>query len=503
MNAYNELENIFSTASHLNHARALLNWDEAVMMPLGGEKIRAEAIATLKVLYRNLLADEKNINLIHEAKEISMLSEWERKNLALIEKKVLLNSNIPEELTRKLAKSSVITEQMWRRLKPNNNWTDFLPYIKETVELVREYSICSSDIVGLKPYDSLVDMYSPGITQEFIDPIFNKLKLELPDLIKKIEEFQNSLPIEKFKGPFDVKTQKIVCEKLMRSIGFDFNRGRLDTSLHPFCGEDPDDTRITTRYAENDFSQALLGACHEAGHAMYQFNLPEKWKRQPVGETFGMSVHESQSLIIEMHACRSKAFSEFLSLVLIDSFGIQTSFSPENIYRNQTAVQRDYIRVDSDEVTYPLHVILRYELERDLINKKIEVEDLPELWDFKMKEYLGISTGNNHKIGVMQDVHWPSGTFGYFPAYNIGSLTAAQLFHHINCSYKNIPENLKKGDFTNINTWLNKNFRGYASFLEYDELMIKSTGEVLNPSFFIQHIEKRYLSEVEAYSSAN
>ena len=210
----------------------------------------------------------------------------------------------------------------------------------------------------------------------------------------------------------------------MKTIGFDFNHGRLDTSVHPFCGGTKDDVRITTRYNDNDFISPAMAVCHETGHSMYEFQLPQDYKNQPVGQALGMSVHESQSLLVEMHACRSSGFMHILSKLVIEHLNgaqFDQKYSEENLYKHYTRVKPGFIRVDADEVTYPLHVILRYEIEKALINGEIEVKDLPSLWDEKMSLYLGLDSKGNFKDGIMQDIHWPKGLFGYFPAYALGS----------------------------------------------------------------------------------
>lgn len=492
MSAYKKLQERLLRVAHLKHTSSMLKWDEAVMMPKGGVGIRSESLATLNNLIREELSKKENLMLIQQAKEDVTLNAWEKTNLDLIEKQVKISINTPEKLLIKMTESSIVAEQAWRSMREENNWKDFKPLLEKNINFVREYSNILGETLGLSPYDAMIDLYSPGVTQSYIDPIFNTLEEKLPDLLVRSEEKQKTLSTIKPSGPFNTEAQKRLSLDIMQSMGFNMNKGRLDTSHHPFCGDDPEDTRITTNYSGENFLQSLLGTCHETGHALYQFSLPEKWRRQPVGSYLGMSVHESQSLLMEMHACRSKEFTRFISPKLISLFGYQEAFEPRNLYNVFTSVKRDFIRIDADEVTYPFHVILRYELEKNLIGGNISVDDLPERWNTSMKNYLGINPKDDYAKGVMQDVHWPSGTFGYFPAYALGSLIAAQLFHNIKKDNTDAVSSIENGDFSGINSWLDKSIRSHGSLYGFDELLIKATGESLNANYFLDHVEERY-----------
>jgi len=491
-NTYQKIEKLFTKLSHLSHIERMMIWDEATMMPPGGGKSRGEALATLKSIQHNMLLDPKNIELVEEAKNQINLSEWEKSNINLIEKKLKAQACLPVKLVKELTTAAVESEQAWRQHRTENNWTGFLPYLEKTFSLVKESAQLRSETLELDCYDVLIDEYSPGLTQHFIDPIFNELKNILPPMIKKICDKQSNNAIIIPEGPFDITKQQQLGKELMKSIGFDFNRGRLDISHHPFCGGVPDDVRITTRYRNDEFISAMLGVCHETGHALYEQNLPEQWHHQPVGQALGMTVHESQSLIIEMQACRNREFIQFFSKKLETHFGNHKALQAENLYKLMTKVKPNLIRVDADEVTYPLHVILRYEIERDLLNNKISIQDLPEIWDSKMISYLGISTKDNYKDGVMQDVHWPAGTFGYFPAYTIGRLMAAQFYKSALKVYPEINNNLRSGNFSKLVNWLDVNIHKAASSNNFQSLLKNISGEHLNPKYFLDHVENKY-----------
>ncbi len=494
MKAYKKLESIFEKLAYFEHLGAITNWDEAVMMPSGGGTIRAKALAALRNLTHETLTNPEVGELIEKAKDESLSSPWQKANLGLMERFYRHETCLPASLVNQITLAMMRSQQAWRTLRAENNWHDFAPLLENILLLTKESAQIRSEILNLSPYDVLLDDFIPGIKQQNIDPIFSVLKKSLPDLIQQIIAKQKHRPHIAIKGRFPAEQQKQIGLELMQAIGFDFNHGRLDVSHHPFCGGDPEDVRITTRYNENEFITSAMAICHETGHALYEQNLPHDWLRQPVGRIHSMAMHESQSLLIEMQACRSREFMNFLSPLIIRTFGDDEAFSADNLYASYTTVKPDFIRVDADEVTYPLHVILRYELEKQLIAGDISVYDLPEAWDAAMKHYLGLSTKDDYKDGVMQDVHWPSGAFGYFPSYTLGSLTAAQMFASAKNAYPDILEELSHGNFTSLYKWLIENVHSKASSISFDQLMREATGESLDPNYFIAHIKQKYLS---------
>ncbi len=410
MQEYKNLEKAFSQIAHLNHLRAICHWDEAVMMPTGGGDARAKALATLQSFHHQLLIDPKIGEWIVQAKQAKLDSPWQQSNLYWMEREHLKAVCVPTDLVEHGELAVVRCEQAWRVLRSQNNWSEFMPLLTENIRFIREIAQIKAEVFGIDIYDSLIDDFSPGLSQAIIDPIFAVLEKFLPDFIHTATARQISpRPIE---GHFPKKQQRQLCLELMEHIGFDFNHGRLDISHHPFCGGVPQDVRITTRYSEQECISATLGVCHETGHALYERGLPEQWLDQPVGRALGMAVHESQSLLIEMQACRSSQFLQFLSPLLSKYFGNNAAFSADNLLKYFTQVKPGLIRVDADEVCYPLHIILRYNIEKKLINNQITVKDLPELWHDSMQHWFGLSTRDDYCNGVMQDVHWPSGAFG-------------------------------------------------------------------------------------------
>ncbi|NQY93345.1 MAG: carboxypeptidase M32, partial [Campylobacteraceae bacterium] len=314
-------------------------------------------------------------------------------------------------------------------------------------------------------------------------------------LINDVVEKQKSESFIKPRAPFLIEKQKELGLKVMKHLGFDFTRGRIDISSHPFCGGVPEDVRITTRYDENDFIQSLMGTVHETGHARYEQNLPLSYISLPVGNARSMGIHESQSLFFEMQMGRGRPFLESIHSYIIESFGNSDAFSIDNLCKIYAHVKPDYIRVDADEVTYPAHVMLRYEIEKALINGELEPKDIPEVWDEKMQSYLGINTKGNYKNGVMQDVHWTEGLIGYFPSYTLGAMYAAQQFNTVKQKFPDVNERIAKGDFSQVFGWLKENIWQEASFHSTNDLIKNATGESLNPKYFKEHLINRYLKD--------
>jgi carboxypeptidase Taq len=281
---------------------------------------------------------------------------------------------------------------------------------------------------------------------------------------------------------------------LMRLLDFDFDAGRLDESAHPFSGGVPEDVRLTTRYREDDFARSLMATIHETGHARYEQNLARDLLGQPVARARSFGIHESQSLSFEMQLARSRGFMDLVAPILRNIFGMHPAFEPDNLHRIFTRIKGDnLIRVEADELTYPLHVILRYEIERPLIQGEIEPEDIPALWDEKMQATLGLDTRGNFRDGCMQDVHWSESLFGYFPNYTLGAMYAAQWFATIRAKTRDLDARIHRGELHPVFDWLRENIWLQGSRWETPELVSRASGEALNPAHFRRHLEGRYL----------
>lgn len=494
MSHYEKLQQHFTKISHYNHLSAICSWDQSAMMPSGGNSARGEAMAQLAVLiHQNTTAPQLG-EWINNAQQ-EPLSAQQQASLAAIKRRWQQASQVPEDLVQAQSLATSTCEHAWREQRKNNDWAGFKANLETVVKLAREEAGVRAAGTLTRRYDALVDLYEPGMTAQKIDGVFGAVKTWLPEFIAKAVDIQSRKTIQAPQGPFAVSQQKELGLAVMALLGFDFNHGRLDVSTHPFCGGVPSDVRITTRYDESDFMKALLGVIHETGHARYEQNLPANWRNLPVGEARSMGVHESQSLFFEMQLARSEEFSQLIAPIAAQILGRQAdaAFNQQNLYAYNTRIKRGFIRVDADELTYPAHVILRYEIERALIEGDIEVADIPDLWAEKMQAYLGLSTVGNYQDGCMQDIHWPLGSFGYFPSYTLGAMYAAQLFASARGKINNLSDKICAGDLAPLFTWLKDNIWSQASFLATDELITRATGEPLNAEYFKRHLEQRYL----------
>ncbi len=485
--------------NHLQHVEAIASWDEAAMMPAGGGPNRAEALATLRVLCHELACDPRVGDEIAAADAgAQALEPWQRANLREIKRAHVRETAVPTALIEAGSLAESRCEQAWRQLRAKNDLATFLPLLEVVVANKRQVASALSDRLGLGLYDALLDGFEPGARAAALDPLFADLRRFLPPFIAEVVERQKARPVIVPQGPFPIERQRWLGLAIMKQVGFDFEHGRLDVSHHPFCGGVPRDVRITTRYDETDFTKSFMGVLHETGHAKYEQGLPPAWIDQPVGRARSMAVHESQSLLQEMQVSRSPAFLEFVTPFVREAFPDRVAAQPdaftvENLTRHYTRVKPDFIRVDADEATYPCHVILRYEIERRLIEGSLEVKQIPEAWNASMKELLGVDVGNDHKNGCMQDVHWPAGLFGYFPTYTLGALAAAQLFAAARRGLPGLEEGIARGEFAPLNDWLRTHLWSQASFLETDALMTGATGRPLDATAFKDHLAARYL----------
>lgn len=492
-NAYQVLEKRFARMGALTEAAGMLHWDMAAVMPAGGHESRAEQLATLNVISHEMLTARETGDLLATAQDVG-LDDWQKANLREMKRLYVHATALTPDFVEANTKARAACEKTWREARPKGDFKLVLPKLQTVLDLARQSAVAKAEKLGLSPYDALMDEFEPGARATEITPIFDSYAAFLPEFLGRVLEYQKRRPaIIEPKGPFSLETQKKLGEKLMVVIGFDFNHGRLDTSLHPFCGGTPDDVRITTRYNEAQFADAMMGVVHETGHAMYERGLPTAWRRQPVGNARGMALHESQSLIIEMQAARSPAFCRFVSPLLNATYaGNETAFAPENLARFYTRVEPGFIRVSADEVTYPAHVILRYRLEQALISGDLKLVDLPGAWNEGIKQLLGLTVTNDRE-GCLQDIHWFDGAFGYFPCYSLGAMIAAQFFAAAIRATPSIPSAIENGDFSPLIGWLRTHVHALGSSLTSSEIIKAATGRPLEAEIFRQHLEKRYL----------
>ena len=491
--SFQKLDELGRRLEALDHALAILGADEATHMAGGGGEARAEAMSVLAGMHHRQASAPEIADWI-DAAEAEDLGEEQRAAVREFRRRYLNLTCLPSEFVERQTRTRMRCEQLWRDLRAKNDWLGFLPALEGVVAMAREEAAMRAEALKLEPYDAMMEQYDPGNRVADIAPVFAELKSFLVDFVPKAlaaqEERLAKRPLKALSGNYPVEKQRELGLAMMAAVGFDMTHGSLSISHHPFCSGVPTDVRITTRYKSGEFLSSLMGVLHETGHALYEQNLPREWAHWPLGKARGMAIHESQSLFVEKQIGRNPAFWEWALPVVERHLGEQ--WSKDDILAHVHRVERGLIRVDADEVTYPLHVILRFELEQELISGRLETEDLPEAWDARMTDYLGLSTIDTPQDGPMQDVHWPSAAFGYFPSYTLGAMIAAQQWAKIEEEMPDVEEQFAAGRFDAVNEWRKERIWSQASRWSTPELIERATGEPLNAAHFRRHLEKRY-----------
>jgi len=491
---YLQLEQEWRRLHAFSGALALLRWDAAVMMPRGSADVRGEQLAALETEHHALLTAPKITRLLDRAQANAQgLEDWQRANLREMRRQRDQAIATPVSLISRLARATSRAEVHWAEARRQNDFDLFAPYLEEVLHLVRDKAALLGQALGLPAYDALVDEFSPGVGMADIDAIFKALSRRLPTLIRDVLAVQESQPPLPISGRFTAAKQRQLITEVMRAIGFPFERGRIDESEHPFTEGVSGDIRVTTRIDTADPFTGLLGAMHETGHAMYDLGLPQAWRDQPVGRNRGMALEESQSLLLEMIIGRSRAFMQYLRPLLQKHFGVDgPEWECDNLYRRMTRVQRSLIRVDADELTYPLHIMLRYELEKKLLAGELAVRELPEAWNAGMQQRFDIQPSGNAE-GCLQDIHWALGSFGYFPTYGLGAVIAAQLWESLRTHIPDVEAQISRGEFTGLFDWLREHVHGLGAKIAAKELMKQATGQPLSATAFLRYLDMKYL----------
>ena len=490
--AYDALCQRHQRIHRLSHLQSIASWDQSAFMPSRGAQARAEALAEMDGLLHQLGTDPALKQLLDEAAQ-EPLDDVQRASLREMRRVWRSANAVPQRLVEARSLANSHCEHQWRQQRPANDWAGYVENLRPVVRYAREEAQYLADDAGLSRYDALLDQFEPGMRATEVDRVFGDLRQWLPGLIGQVMDRQARDSVLHPQGPFPAAAQRALGLDAMKLLGFDFEAGRLDESAHPFCGGVPEDVRMTTRYRDDSFLQSLTGTIHETGHGRYEQNLPREWLGLPVARARSMGLHESQSLSFEMQLAAHPGFAGLLQPLVERHLGHQRGFAADNLHKLMTRVAPGYIRVDADEVTYPAHVILRYEIERPLIEGEIEVEDIPALWDRKMQELLGLDTRGNYKDGCMQDVHWGCGLFGYFPCYTLGAMYAAQWFATMRRERPTLDEEIARGELAPVFDWLKDRIWSQGSRWETPELVRRASGEALAPAHFRRHLETRYL----------
>ncbi|MEM7566307.1 MAG: carboxypeptidase M32 [Pseudomonadota bacterium] len=487
--AYHALTERQRRIAHLGSASGILSWDNSVMMPKGAAAWRGETMATLAGLMHEMGTAPEVADQLDQAENEDLTPDQAR-NLALLRRSHTRATALPGQLVEALSKASSASEIAWREARATDDFSLLEPHLTEVLDLNREQAQRLGERLDLSPYDALLDGFDPGRRSTDVDAVFDTLVAELPAMIDTVLGRQSAPPEPK--GGYAIEKQEDIGRAVLKALAYDFDHGRLDVSTHPFTGGAPGDVRITTRYAPDDFTQSLMGTIHECGHALYEQGLPEDWRGQPLGGSAGLAIHETQSLLYEMQLGRSDAVQAWLRPQLVAAFGEEPALSEDGLRTTYRHVARTPIRVDADEMTYPLHVVLRYRLERAMLAGDLAVKDLPEAWNAGMTELVGYTPTSNAE-GCLQDIHWPMGAFGYFPTYSLGAMGAAQIFQAALDADAAIPDGIERGDFAPLLAWLRTNIHEQGSRHEPDALMERATGAPLGADTFLAHLRGRYV----------
>ena len=493
--AYARLVARVTRIATIGEAAGMLGWDAAAMMPPGGGAARGDQMAVLAGLAHQLATEPQVADDLAEAETTPPADPWHEANLRLMRHGHTRATALQQDLVEAAARANSACEKTWREARKTSDFALVRPHLAEVIHLVREQAAALAPRLGLSPYNALMDGYQRGITAEAVTPVFAAYETFLAEALPRAEALQaaRGTPLRPT-GPFPESAQEALCRRLSARAGLEPEHSRLDRSTHPFCGGTPTDVRITTRYDEADFAQSLLGVMHETGHALYERGLPVAFARQPVGENAGMAAHESQSLIIEMQACRSDPYLSWLGPQLLETFGgAPEAYEPQNLARLWRRISRGFIRVDADEMTYPAHVILRFRLEQALVSGDLLVADLPGAWNEGLHKLLGITPPDDAR-GCLQDIHWYDGAVGYFPSYTLGAMAAAQLMQAARRAIPSIDTALAAGDLGPLVLWLRNHVHAQGSLLGFNDLLREATGKPLDPADFQAHLTARYLT---------
>lgn len=475
----------------------VLDWDQETYMPKKGVDFRAEQQSLITELLHKESTSEKLKQLLGKYVDLSSGSILEN-GLSLEEKAILrevyrdynLESRLPTEFVKKFKKTTTMALHTWKEAKEKKDFSLFAPHLKEIVSLNKE----KAQYMGAKghPYDALLDMHEPNMTVQILDDLFIPLKEKLIDLVKKIAK--TPPPNDDFLSQYFPHEKQIAFgERLVRDIGIDSDTCRLDLTEHPFCLPfGPKDVRITTKVHPHSIMDTLFAVIHEAGHALYQLQLPEHEFGNPLGEPTSTGIHESQSRLWEVYIGQSFPFWQFYAPEFNKTFPKELSNkTPKDFYLAINQVKPSLIRIFADEVTYSLHIIIRYEIEKGLMEGSLNVDDLPKIWNEKMEKYLGIVPTHDGE-GVLQDIHWSMGYFGYFPSYSLGSMYAAALWNKIGEDFPDRDQKIREGNLLFIRDWLKTHIHSKGKLYPPLELIQKATGKPFSVTPYIQYLETKY-----------
>lgn len=489
-----EILDRYRTIWSLHHALGLLSWDSETYMPRGGVRERSYARAELGVLARRLLLSDEMVSLVERARGVEGLNVYERGVVRVLYRQIRIWRSVPEKLVYELLRVSEEATHAWREARRRADFSMFRPYLERVVEIRRRMA----ESIGYEghPYDALLDLYEEGLTVGDVDRIFDSILGTLRKALEKVRGEGYFPEAHELEGvAYDVGSMRRVNERVLDLLGFPWDRGRLDVSPHPFTNSlGVGDVRITTRYEGRDFRHTLFAVIHEYGHALYELQVDGELAMTPLAGGASMGVHESQSRFWENVVGRSRAFTPLLKPILDEHLDFVRGVDEEELYRYFNTVRPGYIRVEADELTYNFHIYLRYVIERDLIGGDMRVDDVPEAWGDLMEELLGVRPRNDAE-GALQDIHWSSGSIGYFPSYTIGNVLAAQIWAHADSKLGGLYRAVGEGRLGDVRAYLRETIHRWGATFSPKELVERQLGEPLNPEHFNRYITRKFIDK--------
>lgn len=492
--ALDQLKTRLGEIQDLRRANALIGWDQQTYMPSGGSAARAEQSATLQKISHELFTADETGRLIdaaaHDTDKLDPDSD-DARLISVTRRDYHKSRKVPADLVAEIARVTGQAVDVWTQARAQSDWKPFEPYLQKIVDLNRKLA----DALGYadKPYDALLDQYEPDMKTSEVKAVFDSIKPELIALVKQIAAKAGAVSDDVLHREFDEQAQWNFGLDVIKRYGFDFERGRQDRSVHPFTTSfSIGDVRITTRVDRTFLSPALFGTLHECGHALYEQGFNRDLERTPLADGASLGMHESQSRMWENLVGRSRPFWQFFFPKLQAAFPAQLADQTlDSFYRAANKVSPSFIRVEADEVTYGLHIMLRFELENEMIEGRLKMADVPEAWNAKMQDFMGI-TPPTTALGALQDIHWSGGMIGYFPTYQLGNLISLQLWDKINADIPDLTEQITRGEFGALLTWLRTNLHQHGRKFTSTELLQRITGGGLNPAPYLKYLKAKF-----------
>jgi carboxypeptidase Taq len=490
MDNYNHYRELMRKIADVQYAAGVLNWDQETYMPVNGAEMRAQQLSTLSGIAHELSTSDELGDILNKLSFEASLTEMQKRNVKTSLKNYNESKKYTTAFVKELSKSISEAFQAWQKAKEQSDFNLYAPALEKLVLLKREE--CKLLGYTAHPYDALLDQYEPGMKTADLEILFTDVRSQLVAYIKQIASKPQNKDAFMF-GHFDRNKQWEIGIDLLKQMGFDFDSGRQDESSHPFTTNfNSKDVRVTTRISENDFHEMIWSCIHEGGHGLYEQGLPLREYGLPSGEHISLGIHESQSRLWENNVGRSLHYWKYNYPKLLQTFPEQLkNVSARDFYKAMNVVKPSLIRTSADELTYHTHVLIRFEIEKALIEGSIEVKDLPTIWNKKYKDYLGIDVPNDAK-GVLQDIHWSHGSFGYFPTYSLGSFYAAQFYAQAKKEIAGLEGEIEQGNLKPLLDWLREKVHKHGKYYTAEELCISITGEKLNFSFFMNYAKEKY-----------